>query len=77
MNKYGVGVSELHWLPDAANPAGCPAQIDQMGWVTDKNGNSFSNKFIATVVNTSPPTSIPSPTDIRSNQTATCMKTGL
>ena len=67
INKFGVGVSELHWLADPVHPLDCPAQIDQMGFVSDKNGNSFNNKFITA----------PSPTNVRSNQTASCMKTGL
>ena len=69
-NKYGVGVSELHWLADTANPAACPALIDQMGYVSDKNGNSFNTKFISN------PTAL-SPTTTRADQSANCMKTGL
>ena len=66
-NKYGVGVSEIHWLADPANPAACPAQIDQMGYISDKNGNSFHTKFLAA----------PSPTYTKADQSVTCMKTGL
>ena len=69
-NKYGVGVSELHWLADPANPEACPALIDQMGYVSDKNGNSFNTKFIST------PSAL-SPTSTRADQSANCIKTGL
>ena len=65
-NKYGVGVSEIYWLADPSNPLACPAQIDQMGYVSDKNGNSFHTKFITA----------PSPTSSRADQSANCMKTG-
>lgn len=67
VNKYGVGVSEIHWLADPANPTGCPSQTDQMGYVSDKSGNSFHTKFI----------SAPSPTNVPADQTVSCMKTGL
>lgn len=66
VNKYGVGVVEFHWLADPSNTVACPAQIDQMGYVSDKNGNSFSTKFITA----------PSPTFTKADQSANCMKTG-
>ena len=67
VNKYGVGVNEFHWLADPSNPLTCQAQIDQLGFVSDKNGNTFSTKLLTA----------PSPTSIRADQSANCMKTGL
>jgi len=67
INKYGVGVSELHWLADPNNSIACPAQIDQMGFVSNSAGQSFNTKFLTA----------PSPTSTRADQSATCMKTNL
>ena len=75
VNKYGVGVDELYWLADPSNPLGCPAQIDQMGFVSDKNGNYFHTKFITTP--SAPNAVTPSPTNVWANQSVSCMKTGL
>lgn len=71
MNKFGIGVSELHWLADPTNPTACIAMIDQMGFVSDKNGNSYSTKFIDPVAATYPKTTV------RGVQSVSCMKTGL
>ena len=78
MNVFGVGVSEMHWLADTSNAttaANCGAMIDQVGWVSDKNGNSFSTKFLDPIV-TNPVTSYPK-TTTRGIQSVSCMRTGL
>jgi|GEM_PF-5191727 len=42
VNKFGVGISELHWDADTdtakTNLGLCTAFVDQMGWVMDNTG---------------------------------------
>lgn len=45
VNKNGLGISELHWNADANNPNLCPAFVDQMGWIVDRAGHTYTTKF--------------------------------
>ena len=48
VNKFGKGISELHWDADPDNVSkggNCSAFIDQMGWVVDKTGHTITTKI--------------------------------
>jgi hypothetical protein len=62
VNRFGVGVSELHWDADANNSNTCPAFVDQMSWVMDKAGHAITTKINDT------------PTTIRGEQSVECYK---
>ena len=62
VNRYGVGISELHWDADVNNPNSCPAFVDQMGWVSDKTGHAITTKINDT------------PTTTKGEQSVECYK---
>lgn len=45
VNKFGMGISELHWQADPNNPQTCPAFVDQIGWLMDKAGHVIGTRI--------------------------------